>query len=39
MSSYNEMITCMGPGGMFGNFTGVRMTNNEIYLEYSGIWA
>ncbi|VVC96843.1 unnamed protein product, partial [Leptidea sinapis] len=23
LSSYNEMITCMGPGGMFGNFTGV----------------
>ncbi|XP_039754559.1 uncharacterized protein LOC120629631 [Pararge aegeria] len=35
MSSYNEMITCMGPGGMFGNFTGqpVSISGVAIYAS------
>ncbi|CAH2268965.1 jg15989 [Pararge aegeria aegeria] len=35
LSSYNEMITCMGPGGMFGNFTGqpVSISGVAIYAS------
>nr|XP_034830292.1 uncharacterized protein LOC117987394 [Maniola hyperantus] len=35
LSSYNEMITCMGPGGMFGNFSGqpVSISGVAIYAS------
>ncbi|XP_073944711.1 uncharacterized protein isoform X2 [Choristoneura fumiferana] len=35
MSSYNEMITCMGPGGMFGNFTGQPISCSEVSIYAS----
>ncbi|XP_047513975.1 uncharacterized protein LOC125055559 [Pieris napi] len=35
LSSYNEMITCMGTGGMFGNFTGQPMSSSEVAIYAS----
>ncbi|XP_068632021.1 uncharacterized protein [Battus philenor] len=35
LSTYNEMITCMGPGGMFGNFTGQSMSCSEVSIYAS----
>ncbi|XP_048482639.1 uncharacterized protein LOC105394666 [Plutella xylostella] len=35
LSSYNEMITCMGPGGMFGNFTGQSLACSEVSIYAS----
>ncbi|XP_037872949.2 uncharacterized protein LOC101746849 [Bombyx mori] len=35
LTSYNEMITCMGPGGMFGNFTGKPMACSEVTIYAS----
>ncbi|XP_063618999.1 uncharacterized protein LOC134791774 [Cydia splendana] len=35
MNSYNEMITCMGPGGMFGNFTGHPISCSEVSIYAS----
>ncbi|CAG9584459.1 unnamed protein product, partial [Danaus chrysippus] len=35
MNSYNEMITCMGPGGMFGNFTGQTVSSSEVAIYAS----
>ncbi|XP_050346244.1 uncharacterized protein LOC126770751 [Nymphalis io] len=35
LSSYNEMITCMGPGGMFGNFTGQTISSSEVSIYAS----
>lgn len=32
LSSYNEMITCMGTGGMFGNFTGVSKQTYNLRI-------
>ncbi|XP_075973154.1 uncharacterized protein LOC142974603 [Anticarsia gemmatalis] len=32
LTSYNEMITCMGPGGMFGNFTGQPISCSEVTI-------
>ncbi|KAJ8728052.1 hypothetical protein PYW08_016437 [Mythimna loreyi] len=35
LTSYNEMITCMGPGGMFGNFTGQPISCSEVTIYAS----
>ncbi|XP_072932091.1 uncharacterized protein [Epargyreus clarus] len=35
LSSYSEMITCMGPGGMFGNFTGQPVSSSEVSIYAS----
>ncbi|XP_013143805.1 PREDICTED: uncharacterized protein LOC106107482 isoform X2 [Papilio polytes] len=35
LSTYNEMITCMGPGGMFGNFTGQSTSCSEVAIYAS----
>ncbi|CAH2106526.1 unnamed protein product [Euphydryas editha] len=35
LSSYNEMITCMGPGGMFGNFSGQTISSSEVTIYAS----
>ncbi|XP_047995148.1 uncharacterized protein LOC125233252 [Leguminivora glycinivorella] len=35
MNSYNEMITCMGPGGMFGNFTGHPISCSDVSIYAS----
>ncbi|KAJ0177120.1 hypothetical protein K1T71_007129 [Dendrolimus kikuchii] len=35
LSSYNEMITCMGPGGMFGNFTGQPISCSKVSIYAS----
>ncbi|CAG9786249.1 unnamed protein product [Diatraea saccharalis] len=35
LSSYNEMITCMGPGGMFGNFSGQPIACSSIAIYSS----
>ncbi|XP_063895224.1 uncharacterized protein LOC135118099 isoform X1 [Helicoverpa armigera] len=35
LTSYNEMITCMGPGGMFGNFTGQPTSCSEVTIYAS----
>ncbi|CAH4029382.1 unnamed protein product [Pieris brassicae] len=35
LSSYNEMITCMGTGGMFGNFTGQPLSSSEVAIYAS----
>ncbi|XP_053607909.1 uncharacterized protein LOC128673815 isoform X2 [Plodia interpunctella] len=32
LTSYNEMITCMGPGGMFGNFSGQPMACSSVTI-------
>ncbi|XP_028158356.1 uncharacterized protein LOC114351371 [Ostrinia furnacalis] len=35
LTSYNEMITCMGPGGMFGNFTGQPVSCSAVAIYAS----
>ncbi|CAH2980383.1 unnamed protein product [Chilo suppressalis] len=35
LSSYNEMITCMGPGGMFGNFSGQPIACSSVAIYSS----
>ncbi|CAK1595997.1 unnamed protein product [Parnassius mnemosyne] len=35
LSTYNEMVTCMGPGGMFGNFTGQPTSSSEVAIYAS----
>ncbi|KAL0841121.1 hypothetical protein ABMA28_014878 [Loxostege sticticalis] len=35
LTSYNEMITCMGPGGMFGNFTGQPISCSAVAIYAS----
>ncbi|XP_052759511.1 uncharacterized protein LOC113513411 [Galleria mellonella] len=35
LTSYNEMITCMGPGGMFGNFSGQPVSCSAVSIYAS----
>ncbi|XP_026317546.1 uncharacterized protein LOC113228451 isoform X2 [Hyposmocoma kahamanoa] len=35
LSSFNEMVTCMGPGGMFGNFTGQPISCSDVSIYAS----
>ncbi|XP_059045360.1 uncharacterized protein LOC131841129 [Achroia grisella] len=35
LTSYNEMITCMGPGGMFGNFSGQPVSCSAVTIYAS----
>ncbi|KAM3964354.1 uncharacterized protein ACR2FA_001326 [Aphomia sociella] len=35
LTSYNEMVTCMGPGGMFGNFSGQPVSCSAVSIYAS----
>ncbi|XP_049869364.1 uncharacterized protein LOC126369114 [Pectinophora gossypiella] len=35
LNSYNEMVSCMGPGGMFGNFSGKALSCSEVAIYAS----